>query len=109
MKRRSLIDSLSQIRRSMTFGEADKKRSAFGKKSGVPGSAVDRPLLDISFSSDDIKRHSYHGSSSYDHSTRESSIDTEVVGLINKIYSCIMNLLLQRDFSPSAFNTFEPF
>ena len=109
MKRRSLIDSLSQIRRSMTFGEADKKRSAFGKKIGAPGNAVDRPLLDISFSSDDIKRHSYHGSSSYDHSTRESSIDTEVVGLINKIYSCIMNLLLQRDFSPSTFNTFKSF
>ena len=86
MKRRSLIDSLSQIRRSMTFGEADKKRSAFGKKSGAPGSAVERPLLDISFSSDDMKRHSYHGSSSYDHSTRESSIDAEVVGLISGIF-----------------------
>ena len=64
-------------RYSMSFGEADKKESAFGKKRRVSESARERSLLDISFISDDMKRHSYHGSSSFDHSTRESLIDIE--------------------------------
>ena len=40
---------------------------------------MEQPLLEISFSSDDMKRHSYHGSSSYERSSFEdSSVDHEV-------------------------------
>lgn len=56
----------------MTFGEADKKRTAF-KQKGVNNSQMEQPLLDVSFSSDDMKRHSYHGGSSYEKSSFEDS------------------------------------
>jgi len=69
VKRRSLIDSFaSSVRRSMTFGEADKKRNAYGKKGGT----MEAPLLNVSVSSDDAKRHSYHGSSSHERSSLDS-------------------------------------
>lgn len=72
-KRKSIIDS---IRRSMTFGEADKKRNAFSKQKDS-SEQMEQPLLNVSMSSDDMKRHSYHGSSSHDKSSFDSSIDTD--------------------------------
>lgn len=75
-KRRSFIDSIaSSVRRSMTFGEADKKRNAFGKKAN----AMEQPLLEVSsFGSEELKRHSYHASSSCEKSSIEdSSVDVE--------------------------------
>lgn len=71
VKRRSFLGNLTQnVKRSITFGEADKKRNAFGRKSVTP---AERPLLDVSVSSEDMKRHSYHGSSSYDRSSHDDS------------------------------------
>lgn len=69
IKRKSFMDS---IRRSITFGEADKKRKEF-KQKGVNNSQMEQPLLNLSNSSDDVKRHSYHGSSSYEKSSFEDS------------------------------------
>ncbi|XP_066912648.1 muscle calcium channel subunit alpha-1-like [Clytia hemisphaerica] len=68
-KRKSFMDS---FRRSLVFGEADKKRSAFSKQK-EDRSQMEQPLLNVSMSSDDMKRHSYHGSSSYDKSSFEDS------------------------------------
>lgn len=63
----------------MTFGEADKKRTAFKQKGVANPNQIEQPLLDVSFSSDDMKRHSYHASSSYEKSSFEdSAIDGEV-------------------------------
>ena len=69
---------MDSFRRSLTFGEADKKRSAFSKQK-EERNQMEQPLLNVSMSSDDMKRHSYHGSSSYDKSSFEdSSIDAAV-------------------------------
>lgn len=71
VKRKSFLGNLTQnVKRSITFGEADKKRNAFSRKSTTPS---ERPLLDVSVSSEDMKRHSYHGSSSYERSSHDDS------------------------------------
>ena len=62
---------MDSFRRSLTFGEADKKRSAFSKQRE---SQMEQPLLNVSASSEENKRQSYQGAtSSYD-----SSFDVEV-------------------------------
>lgn len=70
----------------MTFGEADKKRNAFGKKAN----AMEQPLLEVSsFGSEELKRHSYHASSSCEKSSIEdSSVDVEVCWFVCLLFCC---------------------
>ena len=99
VKRKSFLDS---FRRSLTFGEADKKRSAFSKQRE---NQMEQPLLSVSVSSDDTKRHSSCEKSSFE----DSSFDVEVKAIfspklffLKAIFSPKL-FFLKAVFSPSCF------